>query len=205
MASLKTRALAATLLLLVAVPALAQVSFSDGYTFLKAVRERDGATAERVLSNPSSNVINIRDQRTGEAALHILARERELGWLGYMLSRGARPDIQDNEGMTAMMLAAQIGWREGVERLLIARADPNATNRRGETALIYAVQRADVPLVRLLVVNGANPNQTDFVTGNSALDYARQDPRRQGVLRELENAGRPQRPAQVQGPALPGQ
>ena len=205
MASLKTRALAATLLLLIAVPALAQVSFSDGYTFLKAVRERDGATAERVLSNPSSNVINIRDQRTGEAALHILARERELGWLGYMLSRGARPDIQDNEGMTAMMLAAQIGWREGVERLLIARADPNVTNRRGETALIYAVQRADVPLVRLLVVNGADPNQTDFVTGNSALDYARQDPRRQGVLRELENAGQLQRPAEVQGPALPGQ
>ena len=60
MASLNIRALAATLLLLVAVPALAQVSFSDGYTFLKAVRERDGATAERILSNPSSNVINIR-------------------------------------------------------------------------------------------------------------------------------------------------
>ena len=205
MASLNIRALAAGLLLAFAVPALAQVSFSDGYTFLKAVRERDGATAERILSNPSSNAINIRDQRSGEGALHILARERELGWLGFMLNRGARPDLQDNEGNTPMVLAAQIGWREGVERLLIARADPNLANRRGETALIYAVRRNDVPLVRLLVANRANPNQTDYVTGSSALDYARQDPRRQAVLRELENAGQPQRPAQVQGPALPGQ
>lgn len=205
MARLQIRTLAAGLLIAIAVPALAQVNFSDGYTFLKAVRERDGATAERILSNPSSNAINIRDQRTGEGALHILARERELGWLGYMLNRGARPDLQDNEGTTAMMLAAQIGWRDGVERLLIARADPNVANRRGETPLIFAVQRADVPLVRLLVANGANPNQTDFVTGSSALDYARQDPRRQAVLRELESAGQPQRPAQVQGPPLPGQ
>ena len=205
MASLNIRALAAGLLLAFAVPALAQISFSDGYTFLKAVRERDGATAERILSNPSSNAINIRDQRSGEGALHILARERELGWLGYMLNRGARPDLQDNEGNTPILLAAQIGWREGVERLLIARADPNLANRRGETALIYAVRRNDIPLVRLLVANGANPNQTDYVTGSSALDYARQDPRRQAVLRELESAGQPQRPPQVQGPALPGQ
>ena len=205
MARLQIRTLAAGLLIAIAVPALAQVNFSDGYTFLKAVRERDGATAERILSNPSSNAINIRDQRTGEGALHILARERELGWLGYMLNRGARPDLQDNEGTTAMMLAAQIGWRDGVERLLIARADPNVANRRGETPLIFAVQRADVPLVHLLVANGANPNQTDFVTGSSALDYARQDPRRQAVLRELESAGQPQRPAQVQGPPHPGQ
>ena len=205
MASLNIRALAAGLLLAVAVPALAQISFSDGYTFLKAVRERDGATAERILSNPSSNAINIRDQRSGEGALHILARERELGWLGYMLNRGARPDLQDNAGNTPILLAAQIGWREGVERLLIARADPNLANRGGETALIYAVRRNDVPLVRLLVANGANPNQADYVTGSSALDYARQDPRRQGVLRELENAGQPRRPATVQGPPPPGQ
>ena len=42
---------------LVAVPIAAQ-TFSDGYTFLKAVRERDGVVAERILSNPSSTAVN---------------------------------------------------------------------------------------------------------------------------------------------------
>ena len=97
---------------LVAVPLAAQ-SFSDGFTFLKAVRERDGATVERILSNPSSTAVNIRDPGTGEGALHILARGRDLTWLAFMLGRGARPDIQSNDGTTPLILAAQIGWRDG--------------------------------------------------------------------------------------------
>ena len=72
------------------MPVAAQ-SFSEGYTFLKAVRERDGATAERILSNPSSTAVNVRDPGTGESALHILVRGRDSAWLGFMLGRGARP------------------------------------------------------------------------------------------------------------------
>ena len=81
----------------IAVPVAAQ-SFSEGFTFLKAVRERDGAVAERILSNPSSTAINIRDPGTGESALHILVRGRDTAWLSFMLSRGARPDTGDQRG-----------------------------------------------------------------------------------------------------------
>src|SRR4051812_33376225 len=94
---------------LVATPLVAQ-SFSDGLTLLKAVRERDGAVAERILSNPSSTAVNARDSSTGEGALHILVRRRDLTWLVFILSRGARPDIQSNDGTTPLILAAQIGW-----------------------------------------------------------------------------------------------
>ena len=40
--------------------------------------------------------------------------------------------------------------------------------------------------VRLLLSQRANPNQTDNLAGNSAIDYARQDPRAAAILRELE-------------------
>ena len=122
--------LAAALAASIAVPVAAQ-SFSEGYTFLKAVRERDGNTAERILSNPASTAVNIRDPGTGETALHILVRGRDAGWLGYMLGRGARPDTGDREGNTPLIVAAQIGWLDGAEILLGRRASVNLGNSRG--------------------------------------------------------------------------
>jgi ankyrin repeat protein len=177
--------LAAFIMALLATPLVAQ-SFSDGYTFLKAVRERDGTVAERILANPSSTAINARDPSTGETALHILVRGRDATWLGFMLSRGARPDSPSNDGTTPLILCAQLGWVDGAQLLLSRRASPNLANRSGETPLIVAVQRRDIQMVRLLLSEHANPNQTDNLSGNSALDYARQDPRAGQILRELE-------------------
>ena len=193
--------LLAALAACIAVPVAAQ-SYSVGFTFLKAVRERDGSTAERILSNPSSTAINIRDSGTGESALHILVRGRDASWLGYMLGRGARPDTGDREGNTPLILAAQLGWTEGAQILLDRRANPNLGNSRGETPLIFAVQRRDMPMVRLLLQYRANPNQTDHIAGNSAIDYARQDSRAASILRILEGTRQPS-PVQITGPSAP--
>ena len=178
-------ALAAVALALIAVPALGQ-SFSESFTFLKAVRDRDGATVQGIVATPNAAVINAREGSTGEGALHILARGRDLNWLTFLLSRGARADLQSNDGTTPLILAAQLGWYEGAEQLLARRANPNLGNNRGETPLIFAVQRRDLMMVRLLRGRGADPNQTDNVAGYSALDYARQDRRAAAILRELE-------------------
>lgn len=177
--------LTGALLALMAAPLAAQ-GYSEGYLFLKGVRERDGATVERIVSNPSSTAVNYRDTSSGEGALHILVRGRDLTWMVFMLSRGARPDLQSNDGTTALILAAQLGWREGAEQLLARRANPNLGNSRGETPLIFAVQRRDLQMVRLLLSQRANPNQTDNMAGYSAIDYARQDRRSAAILRELE-------------------
>jgi ankyrin repeat protein len=200
MAKTRRLGLGAALLALIAVPLAAQ-SFSEGFTFLKAVRERDGATAERILSNPASTAVNTREQATGEGALHILVRGRDLNWLAFMLSRGARPDIQSNDGTTPLILASQIGWQEGAEQLLARGANPNLGSRSGITPLIAAVQRRDLQMVRLLMSQRANPNQTDNQTGNSAIDYARQDPRAATLLRELERPAAAARPAPAPAPA----
>jgi ankyrin repeat protein len=192
------RILMASMILVLAAPASAQFNFSDGFTFLKAVRERDGDKVTELVSQPGNVVINTRDRGTGEGALHIVVRGRDLNWLTFLLGKGARPDIQTNRGDTPLTLAAQIGWLDGVETLLARRAGVDVPNGRGETALIIAAQRRDVPMVRLLLGKNANPKRTDNVAGMSALDYARQDPRAAPVLKLLEAKAAPAKP--VAGP-----
>ena len=192
------RALAASMVLVLAVPASGQQTFSDSFAFLKAVRERDGNKVTDLVSQPGSVVINTRDRGSGEGALHIVVRGRDLSWLAFLLGKGARPDIQTNRGDTPLTLAAQIGWLEGIEQLLARGAGVDLPNGRGETALILAAQRRDVPLVRLLLARRADPKRTDNVAGMSALDYARQDPRAAAVLKMLEAKVAPARP--VAGP-----
>ncbi len=190
------RILAPALIAVVAVPAVAQVSFSDGYTFLKAIRERDGNKVNEMINGPGASIINHRDTTTGDGALHILVRGRDLTWLNVLLRRGARPDMQNDEGVTPLQLAAQIGWLAGAEQLLARGANPNLANARGETPLILAVQGRYLPIVRLLLARRADPNRSDSLQGYSAIDYARRDPRAAQILRELE-APRPTTPARA--------
>ncbi|HEX8574335.1 MAG TPA: ankyrin repeat domain-containing protein [Allosphingosinicella sp.] len=190
------RAFAASILLaLAAAPASGQ-SFSDSFSFLKAVKDRDGAKVTELVSAPGSVVINTRDRTNGEGALHYVVRGRDISWLAFLLGKGARPDLQSNRGDTPLTLAAQIGWLEGAEQLLLRRASVDLANGRGETALILATQRRDVPMVRLLLARRADPKRTDNVAGMSALDYARQDPRAGAVLKLLEAKVAPAKPAQ---------
>ena len=193
------RALAVSTVLVLAVPASGQQNFSDSFTFLKAVRERDGTKVNELVAQPGSVVINTRDRGSGESALHIVVRGRDLNWLAFLLGKGARPDIQANRGETPLTLAAQIGWVEGAEQLLAKRASVDLANGRGETPLILATQRRDVPMVRVLLSRRADPRRTDNVAGMSALDYARQDPRAGPVLKLLEAKTAPAKPAA--GPA----
>jgi ankyrin repeat protein len=189
------RALAASMVLMLAVPAAGQMNFSDSFTFLKAVKERDGDKVTALINEPGSTVLNTRDRSSGEGALHYVVRGRDLNWLGFLLGKGARPDLASNRGDTPLTLAAQIGWLEGAELLLAKRASVDLGNGRGETALILATQRRDLPMVRMLLAKRADPKRADRVAGMSALDYAKQDPRAAAVLKLLEAKAAPAKPA----------
>jgi ankyrin repeat protein len=191
------RAIVAAIILSLATPILAQ-GYSDSFTFLKAVRERDGNKVQTLISAPGSTAINARARSDGEGALHILVRDRDLTWINFLLSRGARPDIQNNKGDTPLTLAAQLGWLDGAQLLLARRASVDLPNGRGETALILAVQRRDMAMVRALLDKGANPKRTDSTAGYSAIDFARQDSRAAPILKLLEAPKTPARP--VYGP-----
>jgi uncharacterized protein len=194
------RGIAASLALaLIAVPAAAQ-TFSDSYTFLKAVKERDGDKVTGLVTAAGSTVINTRDRANGDGAIHYVVRDRDYTWLSFLLGKGARADLQNNRGETPLILAAQLGWTEGAQLLLRQGATVDQANSRGETPLILAVQRRDLATTRLLLSKGANPRRTDNVAGLSALDYAKQDSRAAAILKLLEAGPTKAKPAQ--GPKL---
>jgi ankyrin repeat protein len=184
MKKLMTGAAAAIALTALAVPAQAQNS--DSYKFLNAVRNGDGAQVQDLLATPNIALVNAKDLAKGEAALHIVASQRNLSWLGFLVGKGARVDVQNREGDTPLALAAQLGWIEGADQLLARGAAVDLANRKGETPLILAVQRRDLPMVRLLLSQGADPKKSDRVAGYSALDYAKRDGRSASILKALE-------------------
>ncbi|MDX2211197.1 MAG: ankyrin repeat domain-containing protein [Sphingopyxis sp.] len=183
-------ALAATLLL----PTSAAAQFSDSYNFLKAVRERDGAEASKYLNDETTRVINTRDTSSGETALAIVIKNRDLSWTRFLLAKGANPGIADRQGMTPLMHATLLGFTDGAEALLGRGAQVDQANSRGETALILAVQRRDAAMVRMLVKRGANPDKTDHIAGLSARDYAKRDDRTGTMLALLDAKDETTRP-----------
>jgi uncharacterized protein len=183
-----------------AIPGIAFAQFSDSYNFLKAVRDRDGAKATEFVSRPGTVIIDTRDSATGETALHIVTRARDMTWMSFLLARNAKADMRDAQGNTPLMIASQIGFIEGAQMLLKYRAGVDVANGAGETPLIRAVQNRDAALVRLLMINGANPKKADTSAGLSALDYAKRDRRSTSILKVLEET-KPTKPASaVAGP-----
>lgn len=172
------------LLLAAAAPAAAQ--FSDSYSFLKAVRDRDGAKANELLGKGSPTLIDTADLSTGERGLHIAVKERDLSWVGFLIQKGARVDLKDGQGNTPLMVAARIGNLEAARLLISRNANLNATNVAGETPLIAAVQRRDIAMTRLLLTQGADPARRDTASGLTARDYAVRDGRSDAIIKLMD-------------------
>lgn len=202
LAATRPLALAATLLVgaMAAQPALAQ--FSESYRFLEAIRKADNNKIVEYLETPGVTPINTKDRTTGETALLIVVGKRDQQMTNYLLSRGARPELTDNDGRAPLMLAVERRFHEGAQTLLANKADPNQTNSSGETPLIRAVQMRDMEMVRLLMSNGADPNRRDRLAGMSAIDYAKAGPPMGGMMDLLQSGQKAQPSGAVQGPRL---
>ena len=158
----------------------------DSYSFIKAVKDADGAKATALLAAPGSSVARARDAGSGESALHITVRRRDVPWTTFMVQRGVDPNLTDKAGDTPLGLAARIGFNEGARVLIAGGARVDGPNARGETPLIIAVQGRRLDMVQMLVRNGANPEKADTAAGYSARDYAKQDRRSAAILRALD-------------------
>ncbi|MFZ4382361.1 MAG: ankyrin repeat domain-containing protein [Sandarakinorhabdus sp.] len=179
-------------------PAAAQ--FSDSYNFLKAVRDRDVNKAIEMADKPGSTTVNTRDTDTGEAAVHIVTRRGDLGWLGLLYQKGANLNVKDREGNTPLILAAITRWSEGASTLIRLKAQVNAQNRLGETALLKVVQARDLGLAKALIEAGANPDIADN-SGISPRIAADTDARAVAIAKLFKDI--PAKPAgRVQGPSL---
>lgn len=171
---------------LLPAPAIAQ--FSDGYNFLKAVRDRDVLAAKKLIDKPGSTIINSRDGNNGDTALHLVVKRRDTPWMGFLLQNGADPNATDRTGLTPLMVAASTNFADGVRVMLASGARADFTNNSGETALIRAVHSRDAASARLLLAAGADPDRPDNMTGLSARDYAARDAANTPVGRLLEAA-----------------
>jgi uncharacterized protein len=168
-------------------PAAAQ--FSDSYKFLEGVRKKDGAVVTEYLNEPGSTLVNTRDRQTGDSALHIVTQRRDLAWIRYLIGNGADPNIRNEKGVTPLVLAANLGFVEGVEVLVNSGARVDEASQTGETPLIAAVHRHDIGVVRLLLKAGADPDRADN-SGRSARDYAALDGGGNSVLAEIESSAK---------------
>ena len=163
--------LAGTAALGLAMPVHAQM-YSEGYEFLKAVKDKDGTKVTEMLSTPGATVVNARELNSGRSAMHIVTERRDGVWIDFLAQKGAHVDVRDEQGITPLMLATQINFIDGVERLLKRGANVDVTNNAGETPLMFAVHSRNTELMRVLLEAGANPDRFDN-SGRSARDYAR--------------------------------
>jgi uncharacterized protein len=182
------RLIAAAALIGLAVPAAAQFGGSAGYEFIKAVKDRDGTKVTEALNKPGNTMLYYREDNTGDTALHIVVKRRDLTWLQFLLAKGADPNLRDSQGNTALMDAVRIGFSEGAQQLVSNGAKVDVTNDSGETPLIAAVQTHDIVTVRVLLGAGANPRAQDHVAGLSAIDYAQRDGRSAAILKVLQDS-----------------
>ena len=171
-----------SLLLALAAPASAQQG--DGAAFVEAVRKSDGAKVSELIDKRPVGLLDSRAE-DGETALTIALGRRDEEWTGFLLTKGADPNLSGRNGDTPLIVAARVGFADAVGWLLSVKAKIEADNRQGETPLIVAVQQRQLPIVRTLLAAGANPDKTDF-SGYSARDHALRDPRARDILKLIE-------------------
>ena len=123
--------IAAILGLALLAPSVASAQFSESYQFLKAVKERDGAKVNEMLGEPGTVIVNTQDRSTGESALHLVVKRRDMTWLGFLIGKGADVNARDNDGNTPLMDAAQIGFADGAQMLIGRKASVDLTNDSG--------------------------------------------------------------------------
>jgi ankyrin repeat protein len=73
-----------------------------------------------------------------------------------MLAAGAKPDLQNRSGLTALMLAATAGHLRTVRALIDGGASIDLVNRKRETALTYAIVWRRPRIVDALLRAGAD-------------------------------------------------
>ncbi len=197
-------ALAALLGLGLAAPTPVVAQFSDSYKFLEAVKKKEGDEVTEMLAEGSPSLINTKDLTSGETALHLVTKRRDLTWMQFLIGKGANVNLRDTKGATPLVAASNLNFIEGAALLVEFGARVDESNSAGETPLITAVHNRNIELMRILLKSGANPDRADN-SGRSARDYARLAPNSATLLGEIDANAKPKaKPGQPQsyGPKI---
>jgi hypothetical protein len=67
-----------------------------------------------------------------------------------LIAHGADVNAKRNDGRTALMGAAMMGWPDVVQTILVANADVNASDAQGRLAIDYADPARDAAIIDML-------------------------------------------------------
>ena len=132
----------------------------EGHTPLM-VASRDGQAACLPLllcSVPEWKISHLNEKNNeGSTALMLATLHREIKCIYVLLVNGADVEIEDDRGENALMIAAQVGYIDGLQILLNAGAKINSKSHvRGHTALMQAAQWEETECLRILLKSGAD-------------------------------------------------
>ncbi|MFE2293578.1 ankyrin repeat domain-containing protein [Streptomyces sp. NPDC059452] len=187
--------------------AQAESSDEEGETalYLAAVQDRPGAV--RLLLAAGADPNRASGPEAGDLPLCGAACGGHTEVVEALLMAGARPDLREEFGFTALRWAVGLGHASTVKVLLAGGADPLLPGPRGEAMLVLAAERGSLRTVRALLEYGAGAAGQDAVVG-VALAEARRlaglDPERE-LLRRLEETYGPGLDAVVRRDVVDGE
>ncbi|XP_016356117.1 ankyrin repeat domain-containing protein 24-like [Sinocyclocheilus anshuiensis] len=104
----------------------------------------------------------------GRTSLHHAAVSGCLSCTEILWDFKANLDVQDGDGLTPLILGAQMSRVELCAFLLERGANPNIQDSQGRSALMLACESDSMETVEVLLKGGANPHLTDALGHNSA-------------------------------------
>jgi ankyrin repeat protein len=156
----------------------------DHLDFIKKLLDKGADVNARVKDSTETRTVFTNQwlDENGATAFLRASQSSDLEVMRLLLARGADPKIATVGNVTALQVAAGIGWVDGltyewsekanletVKLLLDLGVDPNVQAETGRTALHGAGHKGRTAVIQLLVDAGAKLETRDFgMTGNDA-------------------------------------
>jgi ankyrin repeat protein len=149
----------------------------DHLDFIKLLLDKGAKVNARVKDSTETRTVFTNQwlDENGATAFLRASQSGDLALMKLLLAHGADPKIATALGVTALQVAAGIGWVEGityewspkdtleaVRMLLDLGLDPNAQADTGRVALHGAAHKGATAVVQLLVDHGAKLNVRDY-------------------------------------------
>ncbi|KAA8583450.1 hypothetical protein FQN60_015996 [Etheostoma spectabile] len=143
------------------------------YRLLQYVHEGDKVQIEKMVKLGKENLINLTEPQDGTGVLHLAVSANNQDLVSFLLSQGAHPNIQDKNGRTPVMLAAELGndaitcsFARHIRCLQVAlkcQVDVNDVSAQGRHVFQLMCEKAQecTPMCLIMLGEGADPNATN--------------------------------------------
>lgn len=155
----------------------------DGGTALHRAAENGHVDVVMLLLHKGAD-INFQKKKQRLTALHLAALNGHSAVVKSLLQEGAQADLQDDDGWTALHVAAWTG-KIVVINVLLEFVDVHQQGKDGVTALHCAAGQGRRDVVEMLIERGADVNTKDAY-GWTALHWASKKRHEWAKLRQLE-------------------